>query len=64
MSVSQVEGSKREITQCHPSHRALAKSCEWCGQPAARSEPTLCAECYYKYWEKTTQKVSKLMTIW
>ncbi len=27
--------------------------CEWCGQPASRTNPALCAECYYKYWEKT-----------
>ena len=25
-------------------------ACELCGQPAARKNPTLCAECYYSYW--------------
>ena len=24
--------------------------CEWCGQPAVRRNPTLCAECAYKFW--------------
>jgi hypothetical protein len=25
---------------------------EWRGQPAARTNPALCAERYYKYWTK------------
>ena len=27
--------------------------CEWCGQPAVRENPTLCAECCFKYWSKS-----------
>ncbi|MDG7008287.1 MAG: hypothetical protein JRN06_08575 [Nitrososphaerota archaeon] len=27
--------------------------CEWCGQPAVRLDPTLCAERYYKFWSRS-----------
>lgn len=43
--------------------------CEWCGQPAVKGNPTLCAECYYKhwYWEKhkgqTNEPAAKDKTI-
>jgi hypothetical protein len=30
-------------------------TCEWCGQPAVRQEPPLCAECFYKFWSKTKE---------
>lgn len=30
--------------------------CEWCGQPAVRKDPQLCAECYYKFWR--TSKIT------
>ena len=28
-------------------------ACEWCGQPAVRKDPQLCAECYYKFWKRS-----------
>ncbi|MDG6923545.1 MAG: hypothetical protein JRN67_09665 [Nitrososphaerota archaeon] len=31
-------------------------ACEWCGQPTTRTEPRLCAECYFKYWTKTRMR--------
>ena len=31
----------------------LTMSCEWCGQPAVRRDPQICAECSYKYWLKS-----------
>ena len=36
-------------------------ACELCGQPAARQNPTLCAECYYRYWywQKATMPVTE-----
>jgi len=30
----------------------MPQFCEMCGQPASRTNPVLCAECYYKYWAK------------
>ena len=42
-----------------------AKVCDLCGQPASRIHPTLCAECYYKYWEKASRGISRMMmTVW
>ena len=29
--------------------------CEWCGQPAVRKDPVLCAECYFKFWSKSKE---------
>ena len=29
--------------------------CEWCGQPAVRRNPTLCAECAYKFWTRSRE---------
>jgi len=39
-------------------------ACELCGQPAARQNPTLCAECYYRYWywQKATMPVAEQET--
>lgn len=36
-------------------------ACELCGQPAARQNPTLCAECYYSYWywQKAPKPITK-----
>jgi NMD protein affecting ribosome stability and mRNA decay len=31
-------------------------ACEWCGQPTTRTEPRLCAECYFNYWTKTRMR--------
>ena len=31
-------------------------ACELCGQPAARKNPRLCAECYYSYWYRQRAK--------
>lgn len=31
----------------------MQQTCEWCGQPASTTNPALCAECHYKYWQKT-----------
>ena len=30
-------------------------ACEWCGQPAVRRNPTLCAECAYKFWARSRE---------
>jgi hypothetical protein len=40
------------------------KVCELCGQPASRVHPTLCAECYYKYWEKANQLATRMIAPW
>lgn len=32
--------------------------CEWCGQPAVRQNPTLCAECYFKFWSKSDRSLN------
>lgn len=36
--------------------------CEWCGQPAVRRDPMLCAECYFKFWSKTKETADALKT--
>jgi hypothetical protein len=36
--------------------------CEWCGQPAVRQNPTLCAECYYKFWSRKRESPDALGT--
>ena len=33
----------------------LNLACEWCGQPAVRLNPTLCAECAYKFWARSRE---------
>jgi len=40
-------------------------ACELCGQPAARQNPALCAECYYRYWywQKSTEPFTEHGTI-
>jgi hypothetical protein len=40
------------------------KVCELCGQPASKIHPTLCAECYYKYWERVSRQIGRIMTVW
>jgi len=43
----------------------VTKVCVLCGQPASRIRPALCAECYYKYWERASREISRvMMTVW
>jgi NMD protein affecting ribosome stability and mRNA decay len=42
----------------------VTKFCDLCGQPASRIHPELCAECYYKYWERVSREAGRLMTVW
>ena len=45
--------------------RLVKRVCDLCGQPASRIHPTLCADCYYKYWERASQDVSRvILTAW
>ncbi|MDG6949246.1 MAG: hypothetical protein JRM77_05250 [Nitrososphaerota archaeon] len=33
----------------------MQPTCEWCEQPAVRLNPTLCAECAYKFWIRSKE---------